>query len=86
MTLHCAGLLPLCYYPYLHQTSQRGHPHPHLHRSDNSSRHQTMGTGRMGEMGDVMNVMGTSLDPTFTINGDNPELIIYINTYLDIWI
>ena len=90
MTLYCAGLLPLCYYPYLHQTSQRGHPHPHphLHRSDNSSRHQTMGTGRMGEMGDVMNVMGTSLDPTFTItiNGDNPELDIYINTYLDIWI
>ena len=81
MTLYCAGLLPLCYYPYLHQTSQRGHPHPHphLHRSDNSSRHQTM-----GRKGDVMIVMGTSLDPTFSINGDNPELDIYINTYLDI--
>ena len=35
--------------------------------------------------GNVMIVMVTSLDPTFTINGDNPELIIYINTYLDIW-
>ena len=81
MTLYCAGLLPLCYYPYLHQTSQRGHPH--LHRSDNSSRHQTM-----GRMDDVMIVMGTSLDPTFTINGDNPELDRYImhqyiSRYLD---
>ena len=33
-----------------------------------------------------MIVMGTSLDPTFTINGDNPELDIihqYISRYLN---
>ena len=37
-------------------------------------------------MGDLMNVMGTSLDRTFTINGDNLELDIihqYISRYLN---
>ena len=38
----------------------------------------------VGRVNDVMIVMGTSLDLTFTIIGDNPELDIYINTYPDI--